>query len=113
TLQSLLAEINPTPLKLVNCEGDDIIASFIQQNQAAEMVFDIFTRDKDMLQLINPHTNILKYIDGKITRYTAEHFQAEYNFAPANYVDYLSLIGDNVDNIGGVRGIGPVGAKKL
>ncbi|MEG7978495.1 MAG: hypothetical protein NY202_00830 [Mollicutes bacterium UO1] len=32
---------------------------------------------------------------------------------PKNYLDYLSLLGDAVDNIGGIKGIGPVSAKKL
>jgi DNA polymerase I len=45
--------------------------------------------------------------------YTNEHFYREYNFPPASYVDYLSLIGDKVDNIKGVKGIGPVSAKNL
>jgi len=114
-LKSLLEKINLPSLQLVDCEADDLIASFVQQTRKAipEIIFDIFTRDKDMLQLINPNTNILKYIDSKIALYTEEHFQQEYNFSPENYVDYLSLMGDNIDNVGGVKGIGPVGAKKL
>jgi DNA polymerase-1 len=66
-----------------------------------------------LLQLLDENINILKYINGKITLYTYENFCQEYNFVPANYVDYLSLLGDAVDNIKGVRGIGPVSAKKL
>src|SRR5436309_972174 len=44
--------------------------------------------------------------------FCSSYFQ-EYGFYTLNYVDYLSLIGDQVDNIKGVRGIGTVGAKKL
>ena len=66
-----------------------------------------------MLQLLDKNTNILKYIKGKITLYTDENFWKEYNFSPSNFADYLSLLGDNIDNIKGVKGIGPVSAKNL
>src|SRR4051812_27178057 len=88
TLKSLLERINLPYLQLVDCEADDIIASFIKQIQeiSSEVIFDVFTRDKDMLQLINSNTNVLKYIDGKIILYTDKHFQQEYNFPPLSYV---------------------------
>jgi DNA polymerase I len=115
TLKSLLVKTNIPYIQIVNYEADDIIASFIVQTaeRHPNLIFDIFTRDKDMLQLINQNTNILKYINGKITLYNQESFQQEYNFLPSSYVDYLSLLGDNVDNIEGVKGIGPVNAKIL
>ncbi|CAG8470544.1 17633_t:CDS:2 [Gigaspora margarita] len=113
-LKELFTKIKITYLQLVDCEADDVIASFVTQNaHKPELTFDIFTRDKDLLQLINQNTNILKYIKEKLTLYTQQNFHQEYNFFPSNYVDYLSLLGDNVDNIEGVRGIGPVNAKKL
>src|SRR5947208_2120649 len=114
-LKSLLEKVNIACIQLTDCEADDIIASFINVSTKIypDTIFDIFTRDKDLLQLINENTNILKYINGKIALYTYNHFSQEYNFAPKNYVDYLSLLGDNVDNITGIKGIGPVNAKKL
>ncbi|CAG8844845.1 14168_t:CDS:1, partial [Racocetra persica] len=114
-LKELFTKTNIAYIQLVNYEADDIIASFITQTsqQHPDTSFDIFTRDKDLLQLLSKNTNILKYISGKITLYTAEQFYQEYNFLPSSYVDYLSLIGDNIDNIEGVRGIGPVSANKL
>src|SRR5687767_6077626 len=115
TLKSLLEKTNITYIQLVDCEADDLIASFINQiiKIHPNTSFDIFTRDKDLLQLLNANTNILKYINGKIALYTHNHFFREYNFSPKNYVDYLSLLGDNVDNIEGIKGVGPVSAKKL
>lgn len=115
TLKSLLEKINIAYIQLVDCEADDIIASFVSQTikNHPNTNFDIFTRDKDLLQLLNTNTNILKYINGKISLYTQSHFFHEYNFSPKNYVDYLSLLGDNVDNIEGIKGVGPVSAKKI
>src|SRR5688500_6136192 len=100
-LKSLLEKINITCIQLIDCEADDIIASFINESTKIypDTIFDIFTRDKDLLQLLDKNTNILKYVNGKITLYTNNQFSQEYNFLPKNYVDYLSLLGDSVDNI--------------
>jgi len=113
-LKELLKKTDINCIQLENCEADDLIASFIKQSENnSETTFDIFTRDKDLLQLLNKNVNILKYIDRKSTLYTYENFCQEYNFTPNNYVDYLSLLGDQVDNIEGIKGIGPVSAKSL
>ena len=114
-IKLLLTKTNMAYIQLVNYEADDLIASFIKQNTKnyPEATFDIFTRDKDLLQLLSENINILKYINGKITLYTQEQFYYEYNSPPSSYVDYLSLIGDSADNIEGVKGIGPVNAKIL
>src|SRR3954452_13652060 len=114
-LKTLLEKVNITFLQTLDCEADDLIATFINQNQQIfpNTEFDIFTRDKDLLQMISESTNILKYIESKMTLYTHQYFLQEYNFSPENYVDYLSLLGDNVDNIAGIKGIGPVSAKLL
>lgn len=115
TVKLLLEKTHTVYLQLENQEADDLIASFVIQKMKdnPHLTFDIFTRDKDLLQLLNQNINILKYIDGKPTLYTYESFCQEYKFTPNNYVDYLSLLGDNVDNIEGIKGIGPVNAKKL
>ena len=80
-IKELLTKTDLFYLQLVNCEADDLIASFIsQRGQCLEKQkttsgvsqnpqFDIFSRDKDLLQLLSPEINILKYIEGKITSY--------------------------------------------
>ena len=114
-LKNLLQKTNITYLQIVNQEADDLIASFIKKSHKIypAITFDIFTRDKDLLQLLSEKVSIWKYVAKKLTLYTAEDFFHEYNFLPDNYTDYLSLLGDNIDNIPGVKGIGPVNAKKL
>jgi len=114
-IKSLLKKININYIQLINCEADDVIASFVSQMTKIypHITFDILTRDKDLLQLLNENINILKYNNRKPIIYTYNHFLNEYNFSPQNFVDYLSLLGDNVDNILGVRGIGPVSTKNL
>jgi DNA polymerase I len=115
TLKELLKKSDISYIQLLNCEADDLIASFVSQNlkKYPDITFNIFTRDKDLLQLLSKNVSILKYIKGKFTLYTHDNFCQEYNFEPNNYADYLSLLGDNVDNVKGVKGIGPVNAKSL
>jgi DNA polymerase-1 len=114
-IKELLEKTNINYIQLVNHEADDLIASFINQSikNDPDTTFNIFTRDKDLLQLLNKNVSILKYIDGKSALYTYENFWQEYNFGPNSFIDYLSLLGDNVDNIEGIKGIGPVSAKRL
>ncbi|KLL01624.1 MAG: DNA polymerase I [Mycoplasmataceae bacterium RC_NB112A] len=115
-LRELLKKTDLICFQLSNCEADDLIASFVAQSlkKYPHFQFSIFSRDKDLMQLLSPNINILKYNkEKKMVLYNEWSFFQEYGFSPLNYVDYLSLIGDSVDNIEGVKGIGPVGAKKL
>lgn len=114
-LKKLLEESNIALIQMINYEADDLIASFVnRKNEESSLTsLDIFTRDKDLFQLLDKKVSILKYIEGKSKIYTYENFCQDYGFSPSNYVDYLSLLGDSTDNIKGVNGIGPVNAKKL
>src|SRR6185437_6616382 len=89
-IKLLLEKTGITYLQLENQEADDLIASFVHQKMKdnLSLTFDVFTRDKDLLQLLNQNVNILKYINGKPTFYTYENFCEEYKFTPDNYVDY-------------------------
>lgn len=85
-IKDLLIKTDLFYLQLVDCEADDLIASFISQREQylqkqkttsgtfQNPHFDIFSRDKDLLQLLSPKINILKYIEGKITFYNYDNF---------------------------------------
>jgi len=109
-----LIKVNINFIQLIDNEADDVIASITFQNDNPNIVFDIFSRDKDFFQLLKQgKINILKYKEKKIINYTEDDFIIEYNFSSSFFVDYLSLIGDKVDNIKGAKGIGEVSAKKI
>jgi len=114
-LQKILPQIGLTYAKLEMEEADDLIASFISQNSKRypKEIFDIFSQDKDLMQLISPQINILKYIKNKNTIFTYEDFLKKYQFFPSKYVDYLSLLGDKSDNIKGIEKIGIKKAQQL
>jgi DNA polymerase I len=114
-LQNLLIQSTVPLTKLINFEADDLIASFAFQNSRLKpnWIFDIFSQDKDLRQLLSNQINIFHYAQGKIVCFAYRDFYQEYNFLPSSYVDYLCLLGDKVDNIVGVNGIGKKSAQKL
>ena len=65
------------------------------------------------MQLLSSQAKIYKYSQGEIIAFTEQDFWQEYNFPPCNYIDYLCLLGDQVDNIQGVNGIGIKTAQQL
>ena len=96
-------------------EADDIIGTMAEQvcadiSDGSELV--IVTRDKDLAQLIRDDSHYLWDYSGNKKRYR-KHIHDEYGILPEQFPDYLGLIGDSVDCISGVPGVGPVKAKGL
>ncbi len=101
-------------------EADDIIgtlASRLRQHKFAAQDSQpdglaILTRDKDLCQLLkNPREYVWDY-QGNRKRYIT-HIVDEMGISPGQLPDYLGLVGDAVDRIGGVPGVGPVKGKEL
>ncbi len=95
-------------------EADDIIATLARQALKADHSVTILTGDRDILQLLGPHCELLiPGRRGELTRHNLETFEAKYGFPIDRFVDFKALMGDPSDNIPGVRGIGEKGATKL
>lgn len=96
-------------------EADDVIATLARQ--AVDQGFDvvIITSDKDLLQLVSEHVSVLAPgRDGRPEkRYDREGVLEKMGVPPERVVDLLALVGDAVDNIPGVPGIGEKGARDL
>ena len=94
-------------------EADDWIASqaVCATNAGADVV--IASADKDFLQLVSPRVGLLNPNDKSEIIWKAEQVRAKTGLAPEQVVDWLSLIGDAVDNIEGVPGVGPKTATDL
>jgi DNA polymerase-1 len=92
-------------------EADDLIATIIHQTRADGADYVIVTSDKDMTQLVSPR--ITWYDPARNIRLDAAGVEAKFGVRPAQIVDFLALAGDAVDNIPGVRGIGPKTAAEL
>lgn len=100
-----------TQLKLSGYEADDIIATFCHRFSHDNEII-IASNDKDMNQLlVYPNTQI--YNMAKKELITSDHVIEKYKVTPHQFTFYQALVGDKVDNIPGVKGVGPKIACKL
>ncbi len=93
-------------------EADDLIATILDRTLAAgDHRYTIVTSDKDLAQLVSERVTLLDA--GKRQRYDPAAVEAKFGVRPEQITDFLGLAGDAVDNIPGVRGIGPKTAAQL
>ncbi|HEY8941722.1 MAG TPA: DNA polymerase I [Cellvibrio sp.] len=92
-------------------EADDVIGTLAVQATEKKMPVIISTGDKDMAQLVNEHVTLVNTMTETILDIPGVH--AKYGFGPELMVDYLALMGDKVDNIPGVPGVGEKTAQGL
>jgi DNA polymerase I len=95
------------------CEADDYIACLTARSVQKGWTVVIASSDKDFMQLAGPQVRLLNPQDKPQTPWSAEQVKLKTGVEPAQVVDWLSLIGDSVDNIPGVPGIGPKTATAL
>ena len=96
-------------------EADDIIGTLsvrMSELLPGDPALCIVTRDKDLSQLLRTDKDYMWDYSGNRRRYRAD-IQEEFGVSPEQFADYLGLVGDAVDCITGVPGVGPVKAKEL
>ncbi len=93
-------------------EADDVIASAVKFAKRHGIKVRIVTHDKDLYQLIDDGRVVI-YDPMKKIEIDSEKCFEKFGVYPDKINEYLSLVGDTADNIPGVKGIGPKGAKKL
>ncbi len=98
-------------LTIEGYEADDVIGTYTRLAVEAGHEVYIVSGDKDFAQLIGPRVRMLDTM--KDVTYDAELVRKKWGVPPELFVDYLALIGDKVDNIPGIPGVGPKTAKKL
>lgn len=92
-------------------EADDIIGTLGAQMRREGESCVIVTRDKDLAQLLRPGDVFWNYVDGK--RFGYEEIADRFGAVPERLADYQALVGDAVDNIAGVPGVGKKTASAL
>ena len=98
-------------IELADWEADDLIASYARAVSAAGGRTTIVSSDKDLMQLIRPGVDMLDPIKQKPIG-PAEVME-KFGVAPSKLIEVQSLMGDSVDNVPGVPGIGPKNAAQL
>ena len=105
-------------IPVLQCDGyeaDDIIATVARKCRETGRTCRILSGDKDLMQLVDETTQIMKPESGANTwKVTGiEGVEAEWGVKPPQLLDLLSLYGDTADNIPGVHGVGVKTASKL
>ena len=93
-------------------EADDVIGTLADKATAAGFDVAIVTGDKDFYQLVRDGIRVFNPRD-EGTWYDATGVKEKFGVAPDQVVDVLALMGDTIDNIKGVPGIGEKGARDL
>jgi len=92
-------------------EADDVIGTLATRVADAGTDVVIVTGDKDFQQLVSARISLLDTMYGKRT--TLEDVRARYGLEPERWVDIVGLMGDAIDNIPGIRGVGEKTAAAL
>jgi DNA polymerase-1 len=93
-------------------EADDVIGTLAVKAAAAGFEVAIVTGDKDFFQLVHDGIKVYNPKDDG-TWYDADGVKEKFGVAPGQVVDVLALMGDSIDNIKGVPGVGEKGARDL
>ena len=93
-------------------EADDVIGTLTRKAKAAGFDVAVVTMDKDFYQLVGDGVRVYNPRD-EGTWYDADGVKEKFGVVPDQVVDVLALMGDTVDNIKGVPGVGEKGAREL
>lgn len=85
-------------------EADDVIGTLARQSADAGRAVVISTGDKDMAQLVDEHITLVNTMTSTVMDIQGVH--DKFGIGPELIIDYLALMGDKVDNIPGVPGVG-------
>ena len=106
-VEPLHATVRALGLPLLCVEGveaDDVIGTLARQSAAGGRQVVISTGDKDMAQLVDPHITLVNTMTGSTL--DIDGVKEKFGVGPELIIDYLALMGDKVDNIPGVPGVG-------
>jgi DNA polymerase-1 len=93
-------------------EADDAIGTLARLGAESGHRVIVSTGDKDLAQLVNEHVTLINTMAKPPERLDIEGVKAKFGVPPDRIIDYLTLIGDTVDNVPGVEKVGPKTAAK-
>jgi DNA polymerase-1 len=99
------------PILMVDgVEADDVIGTLARQAAAQGIKVIVSTGDKDLAQLVNPLITLVNTMSNE--KLDEAGVLAKFGVPPDRFIDYLTLVGDTVDNVPGVAKVGPKTAVK-
>ena len=101
-------------LSVAGFEADDLIGSFAKRYASASDQVYIVSGDKDFCQLLSKNIFLYKTQKNDEAQIIGpKEVQEKYGCKVEEFRDYLAILGDSIDNIPGVKGVGQKGAAKL
>src|SRR5271157_2605055 len=103
-------------LEVQGYEADDVIGAIALQAAKKNLDVLVISNDKDMMQLVGKNVRTLRTGSGGVKAdiiVDAKKVEEILGVPPERVVDYMALLGDNIDNIPGAKGIGEKGAAEL
>ena len=110
-IRDATAAFNVPSIELADWEADDLIAAYTRGAHQAGWTVTIVSSDKDLMQLIRPGVVMQDPIKQKTIG--PDEVREKFGCGPEKMTDLLALMGDSVDNVPGVPGIGPKTACQL
>lgn len=107
-MHRLVQYLQCLPITLISIdkvEADDTISYLAQKFAANQKKVTIVSSDKDFLQIVD--NNIEVYSPIKKKTYNKQDIEDEIGLIPSNYLIMKALLGDNSDNLSGVKSLGP------
>ncbi|MEF9997049.1 MAG: 5'-3' exonuclease H3TH domain-containing protein, partial [Burkholderiaceae bacterium] len=97
-------------IEVQGIEADDVIGTLVRHAESHGVKSIVSTGDKDMAQLVNEHVTLVNTMSNETLDVAG--VEAKFGVPPERIVDYLTLVGDTVDNVPGVEKVGPKTAVK-
>ncbi len=98
-------------IEVAGFEADDVIATYASRAREQGMLVTIVSSDKDLMQLVGDRIDLLDTMGNR--RFGIAEVQGKFGVPPEKLGEVLALMGDSVDNVPGVPGIGPKFAADL
>ena len=97
-------------IEIPGIEADDVIATLARRASEQQFRTIVSTSDKDLAQLVNEHVTLVNTMSNETL--DVPGVERKFGVPPKRIVDYLTLVGDSVDNVPGVDKVGPKTAAK-
>ncbi len=110
-IKRLLKLMGVPTLEVNGYEADDVIATLAERFRKKGFKVKIYTPDKDMLQLVGEGVEVINPISWEV--FDSAKVEEKFGVPPRLVADYLSLVGDKIDNVPGIKGVGPKTAVKI
>jgi len=115
-IRRLFEALRTPVLEVPGYEADDVLATLVEEAlKLTDLDVVLVTGDKDLLQLVGPRVRVLSVVGrtGEKIVYDEAKVRERWGVGPDQIPDVMALMGDSIDNVPGVKGVGEKTAVKL